>query len=98
MIIIVVGFLDYLCTPWNAPKRKWWNYFVGMFTKLHEHVQGSTLNKLHRGMGVWCTKYTTLIKNSFELAKHQHRLPMLPCLLTLVPLEQITTTHHQIMH
>jgi hypothetical protein len=47
-------------------------------------------------MRTWCIQHKSLIIDAFELTKYRHWLPILVCLLILLQIENVYTTHHVI--
>jgi len=88
---------NYLYKPRNALKKEGWDELANRFKGLPIDLQELILKKLDGGTLIWCIQHHTLMINSSELTKYRHWLSVLACLPTLLPLEQIVATHHQII-
>ncbi len=80
------NFLNYLYTPRRNPKLDKWGTFVKNFKTLLNNVQELITKKLHGRMEVWCIQLRTLIIDITQLTKYQKWLPIIMCLLTLIPI------------
>jgi hypothetical protein len=80
------NFFNYLYTPRRNPKLDKWVTFVEKFKTLFENVQELIINKLHGGMEVWCIQLRTLIIDTTQLTKYWRWLPIIMCLLMLIPI------------
>ncbi len=73
-----------------------WNYFVENFKQLSENVQELILKKLHGGSEVQCIQQRTLTIDASKLTKYRRWLPIIVCLLTLIPIKKIIATYQNI--
>jgi hypothetical protein len=75
-----------LYTPRRAPKLNTWGNFVEKFKTLPKNVQELIIKKLHGETKVWCIQLKTLIINTTQLMKYRRWLPIMVCLLMLIPI------------
>ncbi len=80
------NFFYYLYTPRSNPELDKWGTFVEKFKRLLENVQELIIKKLHGRTEVWCIQLQTLIINTTQLTKYRRWLPIIVCLLTLIPI------------
>jgi len=86
--------LDYLYTPRKVPKLDTWGNFIKKFKTLPKNVQELIIKKLHGGTKVWCIQLKILIIDTTQLMKYIKWLPIMVCLLTLIPIKKVVTTYH----
>jgi hypothetical protein len=88
------NFLDYLYTTIRAPKLDTWGNIIEKFKTLLENVQKLIIEKLHGGMKAWCIQQKILLIDIAQLTKYRIWLPVLVCLMTLIPIKNVATTYH----
>ncbi len=86
--------MDYLYTPRKVPKLDTWGNFIKKFKTLPKNVQELIIKKLHGGTKVWCIQLKILIIDTTQLMKYIKWLPIMVCLLTLIPIKKVVTTYH----
>jgi hypothetical protein len=93
------SFVDYLHTPKNTQELDKWNCFVDKFKSIPKTkiIQELILKIIHGGTKVWCVQLCTLIIDIAKRTKYKRRLPMLVCLLALVKINKIATTHCKVI-
>jgi len=83
-----------LYTPRKVPKLDTWGNFIKKFKTLPKNVQELIIKKLHGGTKVWCIQLKILIIDTTQLMKYIKWLPIMVCLLTLIPIKKVVTTYH----
>jgi hypothetical protein len=68
--------------------------FVEKFKILLENVQELIIKKSHGGTKVWCIQLKILIIDTTQLTKYRRWLPIMVCLLTLIPINKVVATYH----
>jgi hypothetical protein len=61
---------------------------------LPENHQELIKKKLHGGTKVWCIQLKILIIDIAPSMKYRRWLPIMVCLLTLIPLKKVAATYH----
>ncbi len=91
--------MDYLHTPKNTQELDKWNCFVDKFKSIPKTkiIQELILKIIHGGTKVWCVQLCTLIIDIAKRTKYKRQLPMLVCLLALVKINKIATTHCKVI-
>ncbi len=54
------------------------------------------IKKIHSGIEVWCIQHISLIIDVTELTKYRKWLPIIICIITLIPMKKVFVPHHSI--
>jgi hypothetical protein len=54
------------------------------------------IKKIHGGTKVWCIQHRSLIIDVIKLTKYRRWLPVIVCIIKLIPIRNFFATHHSI--
>jgi hypothetical protein len=63
---------------------------------LLENIQKLIIKKIHGGIEMWCIQHKSLIIDATELTKYGKWLPIIVCIITLIPIKNFFAMHHLI--
>jgi hypothetical protein len=90
------NFQNYLYAQRNTPELDEWGNFKEKFKTILKNIQFLIIKKTHGGTEVWCIQHRSLIIDVIELTKCRRWLPVIVCIITLIPIKKVFAMHHLI--